>query len=146
METAEDTSSKSLNLGFTNFTEFGKALGQAVGEEDLLSMLKSLMEKGPSAIDLEIRSLSPEGGGSVSLMCQFLDMLKAGIRSNASFEAVQAYLGLFLKVHGDTLVSEQEIVEGVGQLKELQESKWNLLQADIQNCLCLVSFFKSSIL
>ena len=82
----------------------------------------------------------------LKLPSQFLDMLKAGIRSNASFEAVQAYLGLFLKVHGDTLVSEQEIVEGVGQLKELQESKWNLLQSDIQNCLCLVSFFKSSIL
>jgi len=146
LETAEDTNSKSLNLGFTNFTEFGKALGQATQENDLLAMLKSFMEKGPSAIDMEIRSLSPEGGGSVSLMCQFLDMLKAAIRSNANFEAVQAYLGLFLKVHGDTLVSDEEIVEGVRQIKELQENKWNSLQSDIENCLCLVSFFKSSIL
>ena len=109
-------------------------------------MLKNFIEKGPSAIDLEIRSLSLEGGGSVSLMCQFLDILKVGIESNANFEAVQAYLGLFLKVHGDMLTSEEELIEVVNQIKELQETKWNLLQVEIDNCLCLVSFFKSSIL
>ena len=146
LETAEEPKSKSLNVGFTNFTEFGKTLGQAESKEELVKSLKSFMEKGPSAIDMEMRSLSPDGGGSLALMAQFLDMLKAGMESNENFEAVQAYLGLFLKLHGDLICSERELGEGVRQMKELQETKWNSLQSDIDHCLCLVSFFKSSIL
>jgi Utp21 specific WD40 associated putative domain len=56
------------------------------------------MGKGPSALDLEVRSLSPEGGGSIGLMQQFLLMLHSGLLAKRHFEAVQAYLGLFLKV------------------------------------------------
>jgi U3 small nucleolar RNA-associated protein 21 len=61
-------------------------------------MLRVLMEMGPSALDLEVRALSPEGGGSLALMQQFINMLHLGLRTKKHFEAVQAYLGLFLKV------------------------------------------------
>lgn len=39
-------------------------------------MLESLLELGPSAIDLELRSLAPEGGGSLGLMESFLKMIR----------------------------------------------------------------------
>merc|ERR1711994_446736 len=40
---AEDQS-RTLNLGFTSFTEFGSALGQAVTDDDFLAMVTNLME------------------------------------------------------------------------------------------------------
>jgi U3 small nucleolar RNA-associated protein 21 len=58
------------------------------------------MEKGPSGIDLEIRSLGPEGRGTIGALSQFLEMLKAAMRSYSSFEAVESYLWLFLKIRG----------------------------------------------
>jgi U3 small nucleolar RNA-associated protein 21 len=61
-------------------------------------MLRCLMAKGPSALDLEVRSLGPEGGGSIPLLLQFITMLHTGLNARRYFEAVQAYLGLFLKV------------------------------------------------
>jgi len=141
----EDTS-RSLNLGFTSFTEFGSALGQADSDEDYLAMVASLMEKGPSAIDLEIRSLGPEGGGTLGALAQFLEMLKVGLKSNASFEAVESYLGLFLKIHGDTVAREDELVRGLKEIQTIQDQKWSSLQAEIDSCLCLTTFFKSSFL
>ena len=41
------------------------------------AMLGSLLELGPSALDLEIRSLAPEGGGSLGLMESFLRMIRS---------------------------------------------------------------------
>ena len=61
-------------------------------------MLRVLMAKGPSALDLEVRALAPEGGGSLGLMQQFIAMVHSGLQARRHFEAVQAYLGLFLKV------------------------------------------------
>jgi U3 small nucleolar RNA-associated protein 21 len=66
--------------------------------QDHEAMLRCLMAKGPSALDLEVRSLGPEGGGSIPLLLQFITMLHTGLNARRYFEAVQAYLGLFLKV------------------------------------------------
>jgi len=142
---AEDQS-RTLNLGFTSFTEFGSALGQAVTDDDFLAMVTNLMEKGPSAIDLEIRSLGPEGGGTLGALGQFLNMLKVGLKSNSSFEAVESYLGLFLKIHGDTVASEDDLMITLKEIQTIQDLKWSNLQAEIDSCLCLTTFFKSSFL
>jgi len=142
---AEDQS-RTLNLGFTSFTEFGSALGQAVTDDDFLAMVTNLMEKGPSAIDLEIRSLGPEGGGTLGALGQFLNMLKVGLKSNSSFEAVESYLGLFLKIYGDTVASEDDLMITLKEIQTIQDLKWSNLQAEIDSCLCLTTFFKSSFL
>ncbi len=70
-------------------------------DQDHEAMLRCLMAKGPSALDLEVRSLGPEGGGSIPLLLQFITMLHTGLNARRYFEAVQAYLGLFLKVLDD---------------------------------------------
>ena len=93
-------------------------------------MLESLLELGPSAIDLELRSLAPEGGGSLGLMESFLKMIRWNpcinhlmhpidevlfdlifvrleLKAGRNFEAVQSYLGLFLKLHGETVAEEE---------------------------------------
>jgi U3 small nucleolar RNA-associated protein 21 len=117
-----------------------KALGQASSDEDYLAMVASLMEKGPSGIDLEIRSLGPEGRGTIGALSQFLEMLKAAMRSYSSFEAVESYLWLFLKIHGDTIASEDELVNMLKDIETVQDEKWTSLQGEIDSCLCLFQF------
>lgn len=60
-----------------------------------LDLLKSL---GPSNIELELRGLAPEGGGSVEVMLSFLRMIGVMLNKKYNFELAQAYLALFLKV------------------------------------------------
>jgi len=63
--------------------------------------MKSL---GPSAIDVEIRSLGPDLGGSVEVLGEFLRFCQAVLETNKDFELIQAYLGLFLKVRESFLL------------------------------------------
>lgn len=59
-------------------------------------MLKDL---GPSNIEIELRSLAPEGGGSVEVMLSFLRMIGMMLNKKYNFELAQAYLALYLKVN-----------------------------------------------
>ena len=69
----------------------------------------------PSALDLEIRSLS-----SLEHLSLFLTALIGRLRSHRDFEAVQAIMSVFLTVHGDLLISNEELA---GQLEELREAQ-----------------------
>lgn len=53
---------------------------------------------GPSAIDLEIRGLGVEDGGSEILLYQFLKFIEYLFNSRKNYELAQSYLGLFLQV------------------------------------------------
>ena len=58
-------------------------------------MLESLLELGPSAIDLELRSLAPEGGGSLGLMESFLKMIRWNSCKNHIIHPIDEYKVLF---------------------------------------------------
>lgn len=60
--------------------------------------VKLLRELGPSAIDTELRALSPDMGGEVRVMQSFLKMISSILQSKKDFDLAQAYLALFLKV------------------------------------------------
>merc|ERR1719204_186198 len=107
-EKGEEKQDRFLN-NHTSFTEFGKALGKAVSKEDFSALYKTFLEKGPSAIDIEIRSLAPEGGGSISLMAHFLDLLMHVLNTKTHFEAVNAHIGLFIKIHDETIIGSAEL-------------------------------------
>ena len=62
---------------------------------DVLEALKAM---GPSAIDVELRSLDPETGGSMQLLAAFLTIINQTLLTNRDFELAQSYLALFLKV------------------------------------------------
>ena len=141
-----DKSSTNVNLGFTSLTEFGTALSQADSDEEYLTAIKSLLEKGPSALDIEIRSLGPEGGGTIGTLSQFLSMLEVGFRHNSNFEALQSYLSLFLKLHGEVISKEEKVIKTLTDIQSLQDQKWSHLHDELDESLCLVKFFKSSFL
>jgi hypothetical protein len=53
---------------------------------------------GPSSIDVEIRSMAIDMGGSVELMKKFLEFLVYVFKSYKNFELANSYLALFIKV------------------------------------------------
>jgi len=67
---------------------------------DCIQFLKTL---GPSAIDLEIRSLAPDLGGSDEIMLKFLSGIEFAMKKRTDFDVVQAYLSLFLKVSSSAI-------------------------------------------
>ena len=74
-----------------------------------------LKEKGPSAIEVELQNLAPEGGRSLELMAQFLRLTARCLRSKFNYELTQSYLALFLKLHrfGDLCTFFVALVQSV---------------------------------
>lgn len=68
-------------------------------DDSPLSILKNL---GPANIEIELRGLSPDSGGSIKVMQSFLRMIGAMLDTRCDFELAQAYLALFLKVNEQT--------------------------------------------
>ena len=104
-----------------------------------------LKDKGPSAIEIELQKLSPEGGGSIELMEKFIHFCKYVMESAFDFEAVQSYCGLFLKLHADTILENNELSDALSKLQFTQEDSWNKLKEDIIGASALVTFCKSSL-
>lgn len=98
---------------------------------------------GPSAIDIELRSLSIEMGGSISLLEKFLQFILNLLMTKANFELANAYLALLLNIHGDTISQESDLIHVLEQIKEIQSLAWSNLKLRINKNICLVSYLKS---
>ncbi|EGO20885.1 hypothetical protein SERLADRAFT_363098 [Serpula lacrymans var. lacrymans S7.9] len=72
----------------------------------------------PAAIDLEIRSLV-----TLDSFRQFLQALTRRLLSHRDFEAVQAFLSVFLRLHGDVIIENIEIQEELEALLEVQRKE-----------------------
>ena len=139
-----------LNFQLEDLSEFGMKLSKCdFNDTDLQSTLQILMDmlkdKGPSAIEIELQKLSPEGGGSIKLMEKFIHLCKYVMESAFDFEAVQSYCGLFLKLHADTILENNELSDALSKLQFTQEDSWNKLKEDIIGASALVTFCKSSL-
>ena len=127
-----------------SLTSFGQKLWDTKGEDT--SVLELLKEMGPSAIDLEIVALSPEGGGSIELMVSFLNLLNHCFDVRKDFEACHAYLGLFLKHHSDTVLENAELLDAITELRPKMTDSWKDLKQALTHTSTLVSFCKNSLL
>ncbi|KAI0213406.1 WD repeat-containing protein 36 [Lamellibrachia satsuma] len=130
-------------LPLSKFAQLLHDSNDASGYGAAVEKLKGL---GPSAIDAELRQLGPDAGGSVELLVGFLHMLNDHLETNRDFELMQAYLALFLKLHGDVITLEPALVEAAGKLQEAQGSTWRRLEELFNQNLCLANYFKSAVL
>lgn len=109
------------------------------------SAFDTLVLMGPSNIDLEIRNLDPDIGGSRDAMLQFLHMILKMLESHKHFEVAQGYLGLFMKRHSDFITTPDADVEAVCKdLLEQQVKSWHVLKGDVNKSLSLLSYLKNS--
>lgn len=117
---------------FQNYTAFGKQLDDSrQSAEKLCDCVAQLTVLGPSRVDFEIKSLHPDGGGSVVLMRQFMRLVEQMLQSNENFELAQSYLAVFLKAHGRTVVEEAELRAALPALEEAQQAGWTVVEQEL---------------
>ncbi|KAJ6640230.1 WD repeat-containing protein 36 [Pseudolycoriella hygida] len=112
---------------FSNLTIFGKKLDDSIESGNSQECADYLSNLGPSMIDFEIKSLHPEGGGSIAVMLQFMKMVEFMINTNLNFELAQTFFGVFLNCHGRTLATQTELKEQLVQLQRAQAKGWSSL-------------------
>ncbi|KAJ8961645.1 hypothetical protein NQ314_005897 [Rhamnusium bicolor] len=126
-----------------NLSEFGKILYQTKETNDFLLVIEKLKTLGPSIIDFELKSLSPEGGGSVEIMLQFLKCVEFMLKSNKDFELAEAYLGVFLKAHGTVIAQEDSLRSYLPNISSCHNVAWNRLQEKLLYDICVVQNLKT---
>ncbi|KAK5650664.1 hypothetical protein RI129_001693 [Pyrocoelia pectoralis] len=140
----ENTESKFLvpeNL--LSLSPFGNSLNATITTNNFQPVIDKLKTMGPSLIELEIKSLNPQDGGSIPVMLQFLKLIEFMLLSNQDFELAHAYLGVFLKEHARLIASEDVLKEYLPNIKICLNSTWNRLQKKLFYNLCIVENLKT---
>ena len=106
-------------------------------DEAFFTFAKSL---SPAAADLEIRSLA-----TLQDLSLFLCALSERLKSRRDFEAVQTYLNLFLRVHGEQLVSNLELRTDLEAFLSLQRQESSRLLESIASCLGTLAFVRDTL-
>lgn len=127
-------------------TPFAKELLVSEDAKHFLQAMTMLKEKGPAAIEVELLSLSPEGGGSKELMHQFLVMIRTVLEAKVDFEAAQGYLALFLKLHSDNIIESSDLSQEMERILKVQETVAAEINDSLTNSATLVAFFKNSVI
>lgn len=97
----------SLSHGFTRQT--------CSLDETFFSFAKSL---APAALDLEIRSIVTLEGHAT-----FINALTRRLISHRDFEAVQAMQNVFLNIHGEVMMHNEELQEHLERLLAVQKKE-----------------------
>uniref|UniRef100_A0A7G3B8J2 Putative wd repeat protein n=1 Tax=Lutzomyia longipalpis TaxID=7200 RepID=A0A7G3B8J2_LUTLO len=112
---------------FSNFTTFGKILNDTAGGS-FQPAIEHIVKLGPSMVNFEIKSLSPDAAGSIELMHSFLAMLHEMLESNVNFELAQSFLAVFLREHADTVTQSEPLRTMLDSLMEAQERGWRKIE------------------
>jgi len=86
---------------------------------DYTPFITHLKTLSPSTADLEIRSLSPDPSNNEQL--HFVHALASRLKSNRDFDVVQAWMAVFLRLHVESLMIDEEVRDAVREWKEVAE-------------------------
>ncbi|KAH6918289.1 Utp21 specific WD40 associated putative domain-containing protein [Coprinopsis sp. MPI-PUGE-AT-0042] len=119
-EPAQKTSRLQKTAALTATSVFQQKLSAAPPDsayDEFFNYAKSL---SPAALDLEIRQLV-----TIQSLDEFMNALTQRLKSRRDFEAVESFLNVFLRVHGEVIVQNEEVLEGLERLREVhaKESK-----------------------
>ncbi|KAG8456316.1 hypothetical protein GDO86_002197 [Hymenochirus boettgeri] len=143
----EAAQSKVVKLGVLEQKSiFFVQLEEAISHQNYSIPLKTLKEMGPSSVDMEVRNLAAENGGSVEVMQSFLKMIGSMLETKKDFEMAQAYLALFLKLHLKFISTESVLLDEISTLLPSLEETWVHLQTLFNQSLCVLSYMKSALL
>ncbi|XP_061704761.1 WD repeat-containing protein 36 isoform X1 [Cydia pomonella] len=121
---------------------FAKKLVECKSEENFEKCIVKLKSLSPAAIDSEVSCMSPDAGGTVEVLKQFLVMLNVMLRSNRDFELAQSYLSLFLKSHTKTIAENEELRDALHAVEEAATKAWARLQNNLLYNICVVKALK----
>ncbi|KAH7138910.1 Utp21 specific WD40 associated putative domain-containing protein [Dendryphion nanum] len=100
----------------TATSEFTRQLKLASETSRYASLITHLSSLNPSAADIAIRTIDTEE--PYTEMQTFMHALTDRLEERKDYELVQAWMSVFLRIHGDVIVKEPELVE---LLKKWQE-------------------------
>lgn len=113
---AEETKSRVLSSALTSKSsasastnEFTRLLAQAAETEEYASILSYLATLNPSAADLAIRTLDTIP--PYTELHTFLRALTSRLEERKDYELVQAWMSVFLRLHGDTIAKDDKLVD-----------------------------------
>ncbi|TFK30167.1 Utp21-domain-containing protein [Coprinopsis marcescibilis] len=82
---------------------------------DFFNFAKTL---SPAALDLEIRSLV-----AIDSLSSFMHALTQRLKSHRDFEAVEAFLTVFLRIHSEVLIENEELQQPMENLLEVHRKE-----------------------
>jgi len=123
-------------------TVFAQQLLKATSSKDYQILFDQLKLMGPSALNYEVRSLSPEAGGTYELIIKFLNLLNEISIKNKDFELIQSYLGVFLKYNGRALAQQPEAINSIEEISK--HNAWEHLQNNFLLCLSIIEYMKNN--
>ncbi|KAK4047228.1 rRNA-processing protein utp21 [Microbotryomycetes sp. JL201] len=142
-ESAEKSNRKSHKLDFAAAsveTDFVRKLMADDEAGDYQSFFEYLKGLSPAATDLELRSLV-----TIDHLTRFLTSISQRLASHKDFEAVQTYLAMFLRIHGDVLVENKDEFEALlKKVKQRQQTEAGRLLELTQYALGTLSFLRST--
>lgn len=142
-QTSSDNGSKLLMpASLLNLTDFGRLLDKSRQSEDYGEVIGRLKTFSPSMIDFEIKSLAPEGGGSIEIMLQFLETIEFILKSNKDFELAESYLSVFLKSHGMLIAKEEVLKNYLTNIRSCHNVMWHRLQDKLLYSICVIQNLK----
>jgi U3 small nucleolar RNA-associated protein 21 len=100
----------------TSTNEFTRRLTFAAETHDYTPILSYLASLPPSAADVAIRTLDTMS--PYTELRTFIEALTARLQERRDYELVQAWMSVFLRLHGDVIVKEEVLV---GMLRKWQE-------------------------
>ncbi|RUS31073.1 Utp21 specific WD40 associated putative domain-containing protein [Jimgerdemannia flammicorona] len=123
-------------------TEFKNLLKESHEKRDYTAFFNYLESLNPSAIDFEIRSMSLED--DLSELQYFLEALESQLKTRRKFELVQAYLNVFLNVHGDLIVANPGSLQPrLEAILQTHRHEFERLSEQIHYGLCLIGFARN---
>lgn len=105
----------------TTSSQFTQLLLAAHRNSDYTPFITHLKGLSPSAADLEIRSLSQEPGSSE--LIAFVQALASRLREKRDYELVQAWMTVFLRLHGGSVVGDERLRSSLQEWRREQESE-----------------------
>ena len=97
-------------------SEFTRRLAQAGEGGDYAAVLEHLGSLGPSAADIAIRTL--DTAAPYDELRTFMQALTRRLEERRDYELVQAWMSVFLRLHGDVVVQDEQLV---GMLRKWQD-------------------------
>ncbi|KAJ1667854.1 rRNA-processing protein utp21 [Coemansia sp. RSA 1813] len=113
---------------------------ETMAYEEVFEYLKKL---GPSAIDIEIRTLPLDDG--LKAVKAFFKASTAQLRSKRDFELAQAYVQVFLGVFSDIIKSNVDELEPLlVELRRESKTQWATVDELVRYSACMVEYMRTS--
>ena len=121
-------------------SSFTTLLHAASENEDYASFLEHLKCLNPAAADIEIRSMKAGDGETVT----FVNSLTWLMRGRRDFELVQAWMAIFLRMHGDAVVGDGCLRNAVEEWSVASEQEKKRVQRLAGYCSGLVGYLRAA--